>query len=107
MAKFSSQSQLGEDSRSLQREVEDFADFVSTCPLLDGQLIEDVTVTKPPGSFEDTVIGHSLGRDYQGYLIIRKNNAAAVFESQTINAKKSSTIILSTNLSCKVSIWIF
>ena len=83
------------------------ADFVDNCPLLDGQLIEDITVAKPPGAFADTVVAHSLGRDLKGYIIVKKSAAAAVHESSTVNNKKSSTIILSTNVSCVISLWVF
>ena len=87
--------------------IQEITDFIEKCPLIDGQLIEDVVVTKPPGVFEDTTVSHNLGRVYKGFIVVKKSSAAAIFESSTINKQKSNSLILSTNLSCTVSLWVF
>lgn len=99
--------QAGIEVTQSQDRVQEIADFVEKCPLLDGQLIEDVTVTKPPGSFADTVVAHGLGRAVKGFIVVKKSAAAAIFESSTLNNQKNNSIILSTNTSCVVSLWVF
>jgi|31_taG_2_1085359.scaffolds.fasta_scaffold43367_2 hypothetical protein len=109
MARFNSQVQLSEDSDSLQREVQRLSDFLDKCPLLDGELIEDVSIRARSGGIQqDTIVSHNLGREYKGFIFVNSNNSYP-FESSTLNNQKSKRLILTTLNSgaTTVSIWIF
>ena len=69
-------------------------------PLLDGRLIEDVSLTT-----SETSIEHKLDRDYRGWLIVNKNAAQDVYVSST--TLKSRFLKLTAGGAVTVSIWVF
>jgi len=110
MARFNSQVQLSEDSDSLQREVQRLSEFLDKCPLLDGELIEDVPIRPRSGGVaQDTIVSHNLGRDYKGFIFVKLGSSFTPFESPTLNKQKSKRLILTTLNSAgdTASVWIF
>tara|TARA_R100000329_G_scaffold150431_1_gene143341 strand:- start:1290 stop:1625 length:336 start_codon:yes stop_codon:yes gene_type:complete len=102
--------QAGAEVTQSQDRAQELSDFVEKCPLLDGQLIEDIGILARSGGIQrDTVVPHSLGRDYRGFIIVNTNTSSPPFESSTLNTTKSKTLLLTTlNSSAHtVSLWIF
>lgn len=71
-------------------------------PQLDSTIVKDVAITT-----NDTFVEHRLGREVQGWQLVRQNANAVVYESSTVNAQPSSTIILKASANCTVSILFF
>ena len=99
-------------SDTLQRSVERaFADL-SYRRINDGTLIEDVTI--PVNSSENTLVSHSLGRPVDGYIVVRRNNDAMVFDGTGLvkNPREEFSVKASSQASpapteIKVSFWVF
>jgi len=72
-------------------------------PQLDSVIIKDITLA----SGIDNQVEHKLGRSIQGWQIIRKDANANVWESATANTTPSSTIILRSSATVKVSFLFF
>jgi hypothetical protein len=77
---------------------------LTTIPILDGILLEAVTITTG-----DNKIAHKLGRKYTGYLVVKTIGAGSVvYESTTVNTAKDTFIILSVGSgTTHADIWIF
>lgn len=70
--------------------------------LVQGRLLEDVTLATG-----NNVINHLLGRDLIGWFITRKNDAANIYDTQDINQMPDLTLNLVSDMSVRVSLWVF
>ena len=77
-----------------------FADALVKIPLLDGILVKDVAL----GTTEVRV-NHTLGREPQGWIIVKKNAAADIYESSSTLADRY--LSLTATATVTASIWIF
>lgn len=77
-----------------------FADALVKIPLLDGILIKDVVL----GTTE-VRINHTLGREPQGWIIVKKNAAADIYESSSTLTDRY--LSLTATATVTASIWIF
>lgn len=55
-----------EDVNTLQRNLKDFVQHLLKCPILDGVLIDPITITSAQFN-----VPHGLGRAFRGYIIVR------------------------------------
>lgn len=88
---------------STQDSIEEFSKQLTNIPLLDGVLLEGEDLL----SAGDTTVYHGLQRAYRGYLIVKKDANAVVYESDTDNESKKEKIILKCSANVTVSIWVF
>lgn len=74
---------------------------VLTAQIIDGQVLKGITLV----SGVDNTVNHRLGRDLVGYIVIRKNANAAVWDSTS--ATPALTLILQTSVNCTVDLYVF
>lgn len=77
-----------------------FQDVVSR-EILDGQVIEGVQIT----TGTPYAVSHKLSRALVGYIVIRKNADANVWDS--VSAAPSSILILNSSANVTISVWVF
>lgn len=68
-------------------------------PMTKGLLLKDIALVSGPN-----VINHKLSRNMQGWFITDIDNAASIYRSAPFN---SSTLTLTSNVTCTVSLWVF
>ncbi len=71
-------------------------------PLVDGVLLKNITLVV--GSNQ---INHKLGRNLQGWLIVRLRGAAVVYDTQDSNQMPSKTLLLTSDTGVNVDLWVF
>ena len=89
------------DSDVIQRNTKEFVKQLEDNIILDGILLNDIVITTA-----DTVIEHKLNRKFQGWMIVRKNANADVWESAT-QTLESKFITLKSDTTVTVSIYIY
>lgn len=66
-----------------------------------GRVIEDIEIV----SGTPRTVEHKLGREFKGWIIVRKNTNANIWESTS--TLPSKTLILNSDANTTASIWIF
>ena len=89
------------DLVDLQANLISFLQQFFELPVLSGVTIQNV----PLVAGMDNLINHKLGKAIQGWMVIRKNAAADVYEQPV--ALPSKQINLHTSADCTVSLYIF
>lgn len=84
----------------VQNNIQIFSDSVVEIPLLDGILIKDVVLTT-----SETLVDHKLGREPQGWLIVKKNAAQDIYESGS--TLKQRFLSLTAAGTVTVTLWVF
>jgi hypothetical protein len=75
-------------------------DILGNIPILQGRLIEDVSL-----STAETLVPHKLGSAYRGWVITNINADATVHvSSETLSERY---LALTASASCIVSLWVF
>jgi len=87
---------------TIQRNVKDFSKQLEINPLLDGIILDDISLVT--GS--SNTVNHKLGRAIKGWIIVRKGAQADVWENATQSLPKRN-IILEASANCTVSIYVF
>jgi hypothetical protein len=74
---------------------------IQNSQIIDGQVLRNISLT----AGQANIINHRLNRNIVGYLVIRKNTNADVWDSnsQTPNL----TILLYTDTNCQVDLYVF
>jgi hypothetical protein len=76
----------------------------ATAPAISGgRLIEDVEIT----AYEDKEVNHGLASPLQGWLVVRNDTEAIVWDAQAGSPAPSKTLTLRANADCTVSVWVF
>jgi hypothetical protein len=70
--------------------------------LVQGQLLPNIVLLSGAN-----VINHKLGRDLIGWFITRKNDAANIYDTQDINQMPDLTLNLTSDMTVKISVWVF
>lgn len=71
--------------------------------ILDGRLILDI----PLSSAATNRVAHGLQRAAVGYIVVKKNANAQIWDSEASNTLKSLFLDLNCSAAVTVSIWIF
>jgi hypothetical protein len=71
--------------------------------LIDGVLIKDLAFT---ASVEKTV-NHFLGREIEGWLVVKKNATADIWDGQATNPTPTRTLRLTASADVTISLWVF
>lgn len=91
------------DTQRLQDNIELFLKQIKNISILDGVLLEDVSV--PTGS--DVVIPHKLNRKLVGYIVVRNSAEATIWDKQSDNTLPGKTLILKSSADTTISMWVF
>lgn len=75
---------------------------VLALPQSSGVILKNITL-----SIGDNTINHKLGRDLQGWQLIRVRAAATVYDKQDSNQLKSRTLILNSSAAVVVDLFVF
>jgi hypothetical protein len=86
------------DLQLIQSNIENAISQVISSALLNGRLINDISLVSGSNKVE-----HKLNRVPQGYIITEQNASTIVYAS----AKDDKFISLESSVTCKVSLWIF
>lgn len=89
--------------QKFQENVRSSIDSIIACPIIDGLLIENVSLT----AASTTEVYHKLGRKPKGWLIVRQRGQANIWDLQDANKNKSVTLSLACSADVVVDIWIF
>lgn len=71
--------------------------------IIDGELLEDVLVT----TGATRTIPHTLQRPVTGYIIVKRNANAVIWDSESLNLRKDLFLDLNSSATVTVSIWVF
>ena len=69
--------------------------------ILDGNLIENVRLL----SASDNLVAHLLGRAYRGYIVVKRDAAASIYDDTS--PLPQSYLNLVTSADVTVSLWVF
>lgn len=88
--------------QQIQTALKDYTTQLNGVQILDGQLLENVSLAVGANS-----IDHKLGRVLNGWFIVRKSAAGDVYDTQDSNSNKNRTLQLVSSAAMTVSIWVF
>lgn len=82
----------------------DLRNWLGSKEIVDGVLIADqALVTGANGN----TITHKLGRDYKGYLIVRRSDYTLTHRDQASLVDTSLFINIRASVACTVTLWVF
>lgn len=84
----------------VQDNIQQYTTQLDTNPLLGGVLIKDVAL-----STTEVKVEHKLGREPQGWLIVKKNAAQDIYESSSFLPKRYLSLTAAGTVTA--SIWVF
>lgn len=87
-----------QENQRLQANIEDAVSATLKNPLLDGNLLKSVALVSG-----DNKIAHKLARKINGYVVVKKNSAATLYDV----ADDESFLTINASASATISIWIF
>lgn len=73
-----------------------------SCPLVNGRLIESITLTT--GS---NTINHRLSRNLVGYIVCLKSADVTIYDTQATNAMTDKTLRLTASGPAVITLWVF
>ena len=85
---------------TLQSNLSEFTKQLTRVPFLDGNLIQDVSVSTTAKE-----VPHGLGREPIGYFVVKADSSVNVFDTTSTTPKV--TIKLTASASATVSLWVF
>jgi len=92
-----------ENIESIQNSLENTFRSIESCPLLDGHLLEGVSIATGVNT-----IDHKLGRPIRGWIVTRCNAGLYLPSThQDGNAHADETLILQFSQAATADIWVF
>ena len=94
-----------EDIEQVQNSLENIFRSIEACPLLDGHLLERITLANG-----DNTISHKLGRKLKGWIITRhRETPSDIIDRQKTNNATDRTLVLNSSVATTivVDIWVF
>lgn len=70
--------------------------------IIDGVLIDNVNLTTSASD-----IAHGLGKPVTGYIVIKRNANAVVYDNEQTNTKRDRFLNLQASATVTVSLWVF
>ncbi len=89
--------------QKLQDNTRAVLDTVTNKEILDGILLKGLPLVS--GSTNE--VNHKLGRQPQGWIIVRKRAQADVWDLQDLNTNPSATLSLACSSDVTIDIWVF
>ena len=91
------------DLYQTQENVEQVLTPILNSPVIDGVLIKDIDV-----GTTDTIVNHKLGRTPLGWIVVKRNENAVIYESATTNNNRDKFLILkASSATTDTYFWIF
>ena len=87
---------------TIQGNVGKTLDLLTTGPLAGGVLLEGVVLING-----DTNVKHKLGREPLGYVVVRRNGAADIYDKTVAKNLKEIILKLNSSAAITVSLYIF
>lgn len=87
----------------IQDAVGDSLSQIAGSAIINGVLIKNVSLSTGATNF----VAHKLGRDPQGWIIVRQRANAIVWDAQDQNQLKSRTLALEASANVVCDLWIF
>ena len=87
----------------VQERVEDALLPVSSAKILDGHILENQSLA----SGTTSEIAHSLGRNLIGYIVVKRDAAHHVYDTQDTNDTPDKTLYLTASGTVTVDLWVF
>ena len=76
--------------------------------MLDQELVSGVLIKDIDVGTSDTVVNHKLGRTPLGWIVVKRNENAVIYESATTNNNKDKFLILkASSVTTDTHFWIF
>jgi len=91
------------DLVQVQENIEQTFKSVLSVPLLNGRLLTDIQLI----TGQTNRVEHKLGRNMIGYIIVRKNAAATIYDTKSSKVADQGFLLLSTSTNTITDIWIF
>ena len=88
--------------RLMQNRWASIIDPVLAVPLNAGLLLKQVTLASG-----DNVVNHLLGRELQGWMLVRQRSAADIYDLQDDNKRPALTLLLNSSAPVVVDLWVF
>lgn len=88
--------------KTVQGNVGKTLDLLTTGPLSGGLLLTGVALASG-----DTNVEHRLGREPQGYLVVKRSGAADIYDKEVAKNLKSTLLKLNSSAAITVSLYIF
>lgn len=85
-----------------QENVASSIDNIGLSPIIDGFVLKDVRLISG-----DNNIAHKLDRTLIGWVIIKKNAAATIYDKQDLVLRKELFLRLNSDINVTVDIWVF
>ena len=99
---FESINTTDSDVRELQYRLSTVLRPVTKNPVLDGILLEDIVL-----GTSSTDVPHKLGRAARGYIPVKMNASANVYDEESSNSNKENFLKLKASASVTVNLWVF
>lgn len=77
-------------------------DPILACPIPQGILLPNVTLASG-----DNVVNHRLGRELQGWIIVRQRAASQLYDKQDSNTRPALTLLLNASAPVSVDLFVF
>lgn len=98
-------AQVQDDSRTsnqFQSNISNALTLLSRNPVVGGILLTQVQL-----SAGDNTVSHKLGRQLQGWLIVRQRAQAQVYDKQDANTNPKATLTLNTSADVTLDLYVF
>lgn len=87
----------------LSDQIEQTLDTIVSREILDGHLITGVSVS-PTGV---TQVAHGLGRRVSGWVVVKKDADANVWDQESLNTLPEKYLRLTSDANANISLWVF
>lgn len=101
ISRFQKQRVKDSDLKDVQDEVASVFDQLTGRAIVDGRLIDDVFLD----GTDPTTINHGMSRAIRGYLVVRQDAEATIWETESVLPLK--TLVLNASADVTVSLWVF
>lgn len=91
------------DVQNVSRAVNDVLEPLQLIPLIQGELLTDITIT----SGTPLEVSHQLGRRIQGWAVVRQNAQADIWDTPGSASAEKTRITLNASATVTVSLWVF
>jgi len=85
-----------------QQQVISAVDPVLENPIVNGRLIESITITSGINR-----IDHGLGRTLVGWIVVRNGASVTFYDNQSTNSTPDRTLVLTASGAATISLYVF
>lgn len=71
--------------------------------IIEGNFLENIALN----TGVDNLVSHKLGRPVQGYIVVKRDADANIWDTEAQNTMKTSFVNLRSSADCTISLWVF